>query len=100
MYLSALRSVIEEMGGELDAGAVFPGGSFRIKRLKEPRKRERQSAQLEDWKVDFEDRKTRTLENHKGAAPKSSPSPQGCATYPRRTGHPHKAVKASTSAPL
>lgn len=44
MYLSTLRSVIEGMGGELDVRAVFPDGSVRIKRLKEPRKRERRRA--------------------------------------------------------
>jgi transcriptional regulator with XRE-family HTH domain len=39
MYLSTLRSVIKAMGGELDIRAVFPDGSVRIKKLKEPRKR-------------------------------------------------------------
>src|SRR5271165_6493503 len=40
MYLSTLRNVIEGMGGELDVRAVFPDGSVRIRRLKEPGKRE------------------------------------------------------------
>ena len=39
MYLSTLRNVIRAMGGELDVRAVFPGGSVRIKTLKEIRKR-------------------------------------------------------------
>jgi transcriptional regulator with XRE-family HTH domain len=39
MYLSTLRAVIKAMGGELDVRAVFPNGSVRIKKLKEPRKR-------------------------------------------------------------
>jgi len=100
VYLSTLRSVIEEMGGELDVRPVFPDGSVRIKQLKVPRKRDRRSAQLKDSKVEFEDRKTRTLENRKGAAPESSTSPQGCATPRGGRGTPHKAVKASTSEPL
>jgi len=37
MYVSALRRIVEAMGGELEIHAVFPAGTVRVHRLGEVR---------------------------------------------------------------